>query len=842
MSSQSYGRTVILEHFAHLDWDWTSRFTQYLDQTRPIYSAANELLQTSDDPNYTYSTCEIAFLRDYAENFPTQFEQMVATGRLVVVGGAITSPDNLLTAGECFFRTFLVGVQWMAGYSLEWNGMVWLPDDFGHDSQLPATLVAMGAGGVGFARVPGDITGPNLTTARPQPVAAPLLNQAADGNGGIDFWWQASDGSTIFAHWMPRAYWQGSNMTSSACIDTYLAQNGPASPSRYVHVPVGGDFMTPKAQLPTWVAEWKGGPEDAAMVRSFAEYVLAVKNELNVGLPALKTRTFHGASPTTSFLSNPYFLGFYASRMELKTLHNATTRLLLQAEVLDAACAALGGPRDPDVVQRLLNAWNDLAPSTHHDYITGTAIDDVYTNEQLPRLQQVHNDAESLLSTIVDTIVTNVPAGDNILVAFNTLAFTRTGMVRLPGGGDPVWLTVPAMGWIAPDSVPPIPHPVTFGVMTNDHVQMSNGIVSVTISRDANWGISSFGSAASAESILDGVGNVLSVWEDGGNIYTFGYECSDPSFSPAPTKQTAQGAPLCERAGDLYAAVTVSLTLNVDGTDYPYTLRYSLTAGDPFVSISITGAAPSGHTSTSSSTGTSVFVHFPFKGGPLDRMEHGTPNHWDWKEPATLGTGAYQRVFEPTHNFVTAWAGGSALGAIYHGGVPAWALDGSTLTGCILRNTPDQGCASYYATGSDRDVHTITFALRIGDGVEHAESGKVLREALSYNNPLFCAAAAAGASTLERTASLASSDTALITVAKRGTANPDELYLRVYNPANSAQTVDLTVSAPFSSAAGATALERPLANADEAALAVQVPAPGAIRFTANHALTTLRLT
>jgi alpha-mannosidase len=839
MSSQSAGRTVILEHFAHLDWDWTSRFTQYVDQTRPIYSAANELLQASDDPNYTYSTCEIAFLRDYAENFLPEFEQMIGTGRLIVVGGAITSPDNLLTAGECFFRTFLVGLQWMAGYSLDWNGMVWLPDDFGHDSQLPATLVAMGASGVGFARVPGDITGPNLTTARPQPVAALLLNQEADGNGGIDFWWQASDGSTIFAHWMPQAYWQGRDMTSSACIDTYLAQNGPASPSRYVHVPVGGDFMPPKAQLPSWAAEWKRGADDA-MVRSFADYVQAVKGEVSDGKAALKTRTFHGTSPATSFLSNPYFLGFYASRMELKALHNATTRLLLQAEVLDAACAFLGGPKRADVVQGLLNAWNDLAPSTHHDYITGTAVDDVYTNEQLPRLQQVLSDAQSLLSSVVDTIVTNTGAGENVIIAFNTLGFPRTGMVRPPGGGDPVWITVPAMGWTVSGAILPlIPARVAFNVMTDDVVAMSNGIVSVTISRNVNWGISSFGPAYSAASILDGPGNVLSVWEDGGNLYTLGYECCDPSFSPASATQTAVGTPVCEHDGDLYAAVTVSLTLSLHGKDYPYTLKYSLTAGDPFVSISITGAAPTGHTPTS---GTSVFVHFPFWGGPFDRMEHGTPNHWDWKEPATLGTGAYARVFEPTHNFVTAWAGDIPLGAIYHGGVPAWALDGSTLTGCILRNTPGSGCAPYFATGSDRGMHTITFALRIADGLEHAESGKVLREALSYNNPLFCAAAPAVAATLEKTASLASSDGALITVAKRGSENPDELYLRVYAPANTAQSVDLTVNAPFPSVRGATALERPLGEAEAAALALQTPAPGVIRFTASHALTTLCLT
>jgi alpha-mannosidase len=831
------GREVVLEQFAHLDWDWQERFPQLAQENVQIYLGVNDAQRywQAQGGSYPYSVCEISFLRYFADANPDDFKRLREGGNVTVVGGGITSPDNLLTSGECFFRAFLVGLQWMDAQPLDWSRMVWLPDDFGHDSQLPVLLVAMGAAAVAFSRVAGDSQG-SRSDVQPQPVAGKILNQPADGVGGLDFWWKASDGSTIFAHWMPCMYWQGAGISGPASIDDYFRQNVIGSPSRYVHVPVGADQMSPKSQVPGWAAEWKN-PENAAdkaVVNSFAYYVERVKEEVLAERATLKTRTFHGdpANPeATTFRSNPYFMGFYASRMELKTLHHETTRLLVQAEVLDAACTAAGGA-DAGATGRLLSAWNNLAPSTHHDYITGTSVDDVYLNEQLVLSRQVLADAQALRSDLAETIVTRLAAAGGDYVAFNTLGFARAGVVRVTDN-DLTWAEAPAMGWsVTPRRRPPVE--VGFGTFDENTVQMYNGIVSVTIDRAANWGISSFSRSDSPDSILSGNGNTLRFWIDGGSIYSFGYECFSPDFSPTDSQQRAIGKPQTARDSlGLSASVTVQLEVTAGGKDYPYTLTYTLDAGAPFVTISITGAAPSGM---------SVFVDFPFKGGPIATMEHGTPYHWDRKAPATLGTGAYQRVFEPTHDFVSVWNGqGRPLGAIYHGGVPAWAIDGSTLTGCILRNTPTVGCDNYGANGTDSDAHTITFALRIGDGVEHAETGVTLREARAFSNPMFGVRSVDGNGTLPTPYSLASSgENALLTVAKRGSADPDELYLRVYTPANSTGEVDLSVAAPFSEVSGATALERPLSAEEETALDIQ-SVPGNIHFIAQRAVTTLRL-
>jgi hypothetical protein len=51
-------------------------------------------------------------------------------------------------------RNYLTGLLWMRTENITWSETVWLPDDFGHDSQLPVLLDALGAKAVGISRLP----------------------------------------------------------------------------------------------------------------------------------------------------------------------------------------------------------------------------------------------------------------------------------------------------------------------------------------------------------------------------------------------------------------------------------------------------------------------------------------------------------------------------------------------------------------------------------------------------------------------------------------------------------------------------------------------------------------
>lgn len=104
---------------------------------------------------------------------------------------------------------------------LPWTRNVWIPDDFGHDSQLPIMMEAMQAKGVAFARVPGSCECGycpfNSTTDNWHNVAHRTL--ISKGTGGIEFNWEAADGSSVFAYYMPTHYCPASTLRYTSAQD-----------------------------------------------------------------------------------------------------------------------------------------------------------------------------------------------------------------------------------------------------------------------------------------------------------------------------------------------------------------------------------------------------------------------------------------------------------------------------------------------------------------------------------------------------------------------------------------------------------------------------------------------
>lgn len=89
--------------------------------------------------------------------------------------------------------------------------------------------------------------------------------------------------------------------------------------------------------------------------------------------------------------------------------------------------------------QRDIDAlWDDFAPSTHHDFITGTATDYVYEGEQLPLLSDVIHRATAMRDALL-SIVSNAISAPGVLV-FNSLGYPVQGIVEIPRS---VWSSPP---------------------------------------------------------------------------------------------------------------------------------------------------------------------------------------------------------------------------------------------------------------------------------------------------------------------------------------------------------------------------------------------------------------
>ncbi len=98
---------------AHMDWDWQNWFSTNVNLTPPahqnyfkpymqpsdvILKGVAQAMQESSD--FIWEVAEIAFLQRFAEDEPELFEEIISSNRLFIVGGGITSPDDLLPHGE----------------------------------------------------------------------------------------------------------------------------------------------------------------------------------------------------------------------------------------------------------------------------------------------------------------------------------------------------------------------------------------------------------------------------------------------------------------------------------------------------------------------------------------------------------------------------------------------------------------------------------------------------------------------------------------------------------------------------------------------------------------------
>lgn len=900
---------LILDASAHMDWDWlmpypilvtggnNERAYWYFNNGNYAAGCVDDILKSAasllQNNQFHYSICETGFLRGFSISKPNEFAQLLKAGQsnnnLRFAGGGITSPDNLLTHGETFIRDYLIGNQWLADNcpGLPAPVTAWIPDDFGHDPELPVVLQAMGFIAAGFERIPG-----NEESVKVPVSGVPSLVQILSADK-IDFTWTASDGSSITAHWLIGGYGQGNSMSSTDDITSYLVTNFAVSPTPYIYVPVLTDFSMPNTNMTGVINSWNQGGGQyqgktvVATSGSFEDYAQLLQ--------------FHSGSLNApygpQFNANPFWTGCSGSRPELKILQQRATRNLLAAEVFSIlASAAQGGGGTATLGtgiswgEQLQEAWNLLTPSTHHDYITGTAIPDVFRGEQLPLLHQADKRAAWLLHEAMNTIAGAITptSGGTPVVVFNPLGVASSGVasltprqvadgnVTLTGdayqaseGGGLLFMAeaVPSMGYqtnyLNPGGTGPINPAVINGA---NPITLSNELVSATLAPDANnfWKLVSVKDLSSGAELLQQgqTGNELLFYADGGDEYGFGMEFGPDNWVWQDVSGSLSNPAMhVIETGPLRAVVRTSFTYTDANTIINYTQDYILHANEPMLRMRTTGAAPM--LSTGGNLGSAVVVSFPLanNGNGIEQIVRGTPYHWT----DVAGTVYWnQQTFLPTHNFVIPQNNQAALCALYHKDIPAWGLYNNwngnnfdTNNGVLYGNLFRNGDGHYYnwvhpsgypytPYGTDPDTHIREYALRVPSGLQPASSGQPLQESLVWASPLQSVISPPWTANIPDNASLVSSSSTatVITVAKPGTINENDVVFRVYQPTNAPLDITLTV-APFLntgggniSAQGETALEQNLDADKEAALNLSTSGNN-ITFTANNAITTL---
>src|SRR4029453_8139610 len=256
---------------------------------------------------------QMAVVDDYLEVRPEAeavLRRLATSGRLAM-GPWYALPDEFLVSGETLVRNLQAGLRRAAAFGGAME-VGYLPDMFGHVAQMPQLLAQFGfAHAVVWRGVP----------------------SAVDRSG---FWWEAPDGSTVRAEYLPEGYGNGARVPDDAkalvrLVEGFVAAHGDllAGPVLWM---VGTDHQTPRPWLGRVVTEANDLQDDYRLViRSLAEHVAEAPPE---GVPPWSGELRSGARANL-------LMGVGSNRVDVKVAAAVAERTL---ERLAEPLAALFQP------------------------------------------------------------------------------------------------------------------------------------------------------------------------------------------------------------------------------------------------------------------------------------------------------------------------------------------------------------------------------------------------------------------------------------------------------------------------------------------------------------------
>lgn len=334
--------TIHVVGHAHMDmnWLWTYSETMQMcnDNLRQTVAFMDEF------PDYTMLQSQAAVYNFVEMVDPPLFEQVkkyVKAGRIELAGGSWTEGDANLSSGEAISRSFLLGQRYFQDHFGKMANIGWLPDNFGHVSQMPQILKLANCDYFYFHR-----TKPYKGT----------------------FWWTGSDKSTVLAY---------SNDTYNGNITPDLKDElKKIAPDKHRIIQITG------------IGDHGGGP-----TRANIEMVHQL--DKTPGYPAVKFTTagdfFKKASkemdgrPTHFGEMQFIFEGCYTTVADIKEGNRNCENSLYGSEFFNTL-RWLSGDKYP--ADELRDLWRTVTFNQFHDILPGSAINEA-NKEAVARYSEV---------------------------------------------------------------------------------------------------------------------------------------------------------------------------------------------------------------------------------------------------------------------------------------------------------------------------------------------------------------------------------------------------------------------------------------------------------------------
>jgi alpha-mannosidase len=399
MDSDRINSIIISE--THWDRAWYLTFQQFRLKLVKLVDKLLDILESDSAFSHFVFDGQTVVLEDYLEVKPEErarIERLVRAGR-IDIGPWYVLPDVFLVSGEALIRNLLRGRRIAEAFGRN-MGVGYIPDPFGHVSQLPQILSQFGYGSVIFARGTGD---------------------EADELGS-EFIWEGTDGSEVLAHWLPLSYGNAANLPEDiddavSVLEDTLSRLKPYSRSGVYLLMNGEDHLEPQAHLPRVIAQFNAQNEDQIAIGTLPQFIQLVKQQKK---DFARFRGEFRRSKHQNLLS-----GVYSARVYIKQENERAQRFLERSVEPWSTIAHLVGAKYPADEIRL--GWKYLLQNHPHDDICGCSIDAVHEDMML-RFRWIHEIGEALLSSATDSILKGVARPDPGICVLNPQPYSRNGV------------------------------------------------------------------------------------------------------------------------------------------------------------------------------------------------------------------------------------------------------------------------------------------------------------------------------------------------------------------------------------------------------------------------------
>lgn len=389
---------IHLVSHTHWDREWYLPFEVMRLRLVDMMNRLLNILETN--PAFKFFTLDgqTVILEDYLEIRPDtegKLKKYIKEGK-ILVGPWYTLPDEFLVSGEALIRNLLTGMRIAKKFGRVMK-TGYLPDMFGHISQLPQILL-------GF-----DI-----------PIA--ILWRGIE-KLKAEYILQGPDGSKVFLFRLnPKSgYSNGLHILESIEeFNNFRQKEISRSGSHHLLFMYGGDHRFPDSNLPKLIEKISLSLEDADLIQSDLEvYTKSVRKEM-------KSLETIGGEQREGLRYAPILPGVLSSRVYLKQ-RNEEMQILLErwVEPFSTINLLFGGKCKRDIVRK---AWKYLLQNHAHDSICGCSLDDVHLDMER-RFSWVEEIGKRTLSESLGGIVQNIDIPENSVVVLNPLNWERGGRV-----------------------------------------------------------------------------------------------------------------------------------------------------------------------------------------------------------------------------------------------------------------------------------------------------------------------------------------------------------------------------------------------------------------------------